>query len=49
MSMHPLAGKPPPEDLLVHVPRLVTSYHALQPDPDDPAHAVAVGTSGHRG
>jgi phosphoglucomutase len=34
---------------LVDVPRLVTAYYALRPDPDDPSQRVAFGTSGHRG
>jgi len=48
-STHPLAGKPPPQDLLVNVPRLVTAYYSERPDPGDPAQRVAFGTSGHRG
>jgi phosphoglucomutase len=47
--VHPLAGKRPPRSLLVDVPRLVTAYWALAPDPSDPAQRVAFGTSGHRG
>jgi phosphoglucomutase len=35
--------------MLVNVPRLVTSYYALQPDPAEPTHRVTFGTSGHRG
>ena len=49
MNLHPLAGKAPPEDLLTNVPRLVSSYFALTPDPADPRQRVAFGTSGHRG
>jgi phosphoglucomutase len=49
MLVHPLAGKPAPREMLVNVPRLVTAYYALRPDPDDPAQRVAFGTSGHRG
>jgi phosphoglucomutase len=45
----PLAGKPVPAALLVNVPRLVTAYFALEPDPTIPAQRVAFGTSGHRG
>jgi phosphoglucomutase len=44
-----LAGKPAPASLLVNVPRLVTAYFALKPDPADPAQRVSFGTSGHRG
>src|SRR5689334_8374975 len=49
MALHPLAGRPPPPEMLVNVPRLVTEYYARRPDPDDPAQRVAFGTSGHRG
>ncbi|MBW2458983.1 MAG: alpha-D-glucose phosphate-specific phosphoglucomutase, partial [Deltaproteobacteria bacterium] len=46
---HPLAGKPAPRSLLVDVPRLVSAYYSHRPDPAEPAHRVAFGTSGHRG
>lgn len=49
MSRHPLAGQPVPPELLVNIPRLVSHYYTVQPDPADPAQAVAFGTSGHRG
>ncbi|RDI95672.1 alpha-D-glucose phosphate-specific phosphoglucomutase [Meiothermus sp. QL-1] len=49
MSLHPLAGKPAPQSLLVNIPRLISSYYVLQPDPTDPLQQVAFGTSGHRG
>lgn len=49
MTASPLAGKPAPSDLLVDVPRLVTAYYTLEPDPSVPAQRVAFGTSGHRG
>ena len=49
MPVHPLAGKPAPRDLLINVPRLVSAYYTYHPDPAEPAHAVAFGTSGHRG
>jgi phosphoglucomutase len=45
----PLAGQPVPASLLVNVPRLVTAYYALTPDPAVAAQRVAFGTSGHRG
>jgi phosphoglucomutase len=45
----PLAGKPPPRKLLVNVPRLVTAYFALAPDPSITSQRVTFGTSGHRG
>ena len=46
---HERAGTPARPDDLVDVPRLVTAYYALHPDPGDPAQHVAFGTSGHRG
>ena len=49
MSISPLAGKPAPESILANVPRLVTEYFALEPDPASPTERVAFGTSGHRG
>jgi phosphoglucomutase len=49
MKQSPLAGKPAPESILANIPRLVTDYYALEPDPTVPAQSVAFGTSGHRG
>jgi phosphoglucomutase len=49
MALHELAGKPAPRDLLPNIPQLVTAYYTLKPDPAEPAHQVAFGTSGHRG
>jgi phosphoglucomutase len=49
MSVHPRAGQPAQRADLVDVPRLITSYYAVHPDPADPAQQVAFGTSGHRG
>jgi phosphoglucomutase len=49
MSLHPLAGMPVPAPLVVNVPRLVSDYFAVHPDPADKAQLVAFGTSGHRG
>ena len=45
----PRAGTTAQVDDLVDVPRLITAYYALQPDPEDAGQAVAFGTSGHRG
>jgi phosphoglucomutase len=45
----PRAGQPAGPDDLVDVPRLVTAYYALHPDPEQPAQRVSFGTSGHRG
>ena len=44
-----LAGRRAPAALLVNVPRLVTAYFALTPDPAVAAQRVSFGTSGHRG
>ena len=49
MSLHPLAGKPAPKDVLTNIPRLISAYYTLHPDPLVPAQKVAFGTSGHRG
>ena len=48
-QVHPLAGKPAPESLLVNVPKLVTAYYAEHPVPSEAAQRVIFGTSGHRG
>jgi len=49
MSIHPLAGKPAPREMLANIPRLVTAYYVYQPDVNQAAQRVAFGTSGHRG
>jgi phosphoglucomutase len=49
VASHPLAGKTAPRSLLVDVPRLVSAYYTLAPDPAVAAQRVAFGTSGHRG
>nr|WP_121843116.1 phosphoglucomutase (alpha-D-glucose-1,6-bisphosphate-dependent) [Streptomyces sp. S5] len=46
---HERAGETARPEDLVDVPRLVTAYYALRPDPGDPAQQVTFGTSGHRG
>ncbi|MCK2216741.1 phosphoglucomutase (alpha-D-glucose-1,6-bisphosphate-dependent) [Actinomadura sp. ATCC 31491] len=46
---HERAGQPAQPADLVDVPRLVTSYYALRPDPAEVGQRVAFGTSGHRG
>jgi phosphoglucomutase len=35
--------------MLANIPRLITAYYAIRPDPADPGQRVAFGTSGHRG
>ncbi|HEX3177242.1 MAG TPA: phosphoglucomutase (alpha-D-glucose-1,6-bisphosphate-dependent) [Methylomirabilota bacterium] len=47
--MDPRAGKPPDPSQLANIPRLVTAYYALRPDPSIREQRVAFGTSGHRG
>jgi phosphoglucomutase len=49
MAISELAGKPAPASLLVNVPRLISAYYTITPDPDNPDQRVAFGTSGHRG
>jgi len=49
VATHPLAGKPAPRSILIDVPRLVSTYYTLAPDPAAPSQRVAFGTSGHRG
>jgi phosphoglucomutase len=43
------AGKPADPSILVNVPKLITDYYELRPDPSDPSQRVVFGTSGHRG
>jgi phosphoglucomutase len=49
MSVHELAGKPAPWTILENIPRLLTSYYQVKPDPADLDQKVSFGTSGHRG
>ena len=49
MSLHPLAGKSAPEEILTNIPLLVSHYYKTQPDPSMADQLVAFGTSGHRG
>jgi phosphoglucomutase len=49
VKINPAAGKPADPTILVNVPKLVTAYYSLQPDPSDPGQRVVFGTSGHRG
>ncbi len=43
------AGKKAPYEMLENIPQLVASYYTRTPNINDPAQAVAFGTSGHRG
>jgi len=49
MAVSPAAGKPADPSILVNVPKLVTAYYSLRPDPNEPKQRVVFGTSGHRG
>jgi len=49
MTAHPLAGQPAPKGVLFDVPKLIAAYYEGKPDPNEPAHRVSFGTSGHRG
>ena len=49
MKISPAAGKPAAPSILVNVPKLVTAYYELRPDPTDPRQRIVFGTSGHRG
>ena len=48
-KISPYAGKPATEEMLVDVPKLVSAYYAVIPEPNIPEQRVAFGTSGHRG
>jgi phosphoglucomutase len=49
VKINPAAGKPADPSILVNVPKLITAYYELRPDPTDPQQQVVFGTSGHRG
>ncbi|MED6306644.1 MAG: phosphoglucomutase, alpha-D-glucose phosphate-specific, partial [Planctomycetota bacterium] len=49
MSIHELAGKPAPRELLISVDKLCEDYLGTTPDPGVAEERVAFGTSGHRG
>jgi phosphoglucomutase len=49
VKINAAAGKPASPSILVNVPKLVTAYYELRPDPSDPQQQVVFGTSGHRG
>ncbi|MFY0527336.1 phosphoglucomutase (alpha-D-glucose-1,6-bisphosphate-dependent) [Archangium gephyra] len=46
---HPLAGKLPPDSLLINPETLRSQYYSEQPDVNVAEQRVAFGTSGHRG
>jgi phosphoglucomutase len=49
MTIHPLAAKPPPKNVLIDADSLRREYYARKPDFTDRAQRVGFGTSGHRG
>ena len=49
MSIHPLAGKPAPQELLENIPRLVAAYYTNKPNANNINQKITFGTSGHRG
>ena len=49
MSIHQLAGKPAPPELLIDSDQLLAAFHEVTPDPSKPGQRVSFGTSGHRG
>jgi phosphoglucomutase len=49
MAIHPLAGKPAPDDILIDVAQIENAYYERRPNVEDPQQLVAFGTSGHRG
>jgi len=49
MKISPLAGKLPPQSLLVDVPKLIKAYYSGIPDSSIPTQRIEFGTSGHRG
>ena len=48
-TINPRAGQLANSSELVDVPKLITAYFELRPDPQVPEQRVAFGTSGHRG
>ncbi|MBX9660564.1 MAG: phosphoglucomutase (alpha-D-glucose-1,6-bisphosphate-dependent) [Nitrospiraceae bacterium] len=49
MPIHPLAGQPAPQSILVDLRRLLSAYQADAPDVTVRDQRVTFGTSGHRG
>ncbi|MBV7299628.1 phosphoglucomutase (alpha-D-glucose-1,6-bisphosphate-dependent) [Enterovibrio paralichthyis] len=49
MASHERAGQRSQQQDLHNIPLLVANYFQLTPDPQNPAHKVEFGTSGHRG
>ncbi|MHA2937765.1 phosphoglucomutase (alpha-D-glucose-1,6-bisphosphate-dependent) [Vibrio sp. RC27] len=49
MAIHPRAGQKALQEDLNNIPALVSNYYLLKPEPNNAAHKVEFGTSGHRG
>ncbi len=49
MAVHPLAGKPVPDEMIPDIETLLSAYSTLYPDPAEKTQQVTFGTSGHRG
>jgi phosphoglucomutase len=49
MTVHFLAGKIAPPEILPNIPRLMSAYYTMRPDKDRSEQMVTFGTSGHRG
>ncbi len=49
MSIHPLAGKAAPKDILIDPQAIEKAYYERMPDVSLPGQRVSFGTSGHRG
>jgi phosphoglucomutase len=49
MSLHPLAGKKAPDNLLINIPSLISAYYTRHPHTEIVTQQVSFGTSGHRG
>jgi len=49
MKISSSAGKPADASILANIPKLVTAYYEIRPDPGEPRQQVVFGTSGHRG
>jgi len=49
MSLHPMAGKPATQDMLINVARLISDYYSFVPTVEIAQQRVSFGTSGHRG
>jgi len=49
MTIHALAGKPAPKELLLDIDKLRKEYYTRKPGITNTAERVSFGTSGHRG